>query len=303
MSIKNLEDLFLNPPKQETVIDGIKFIPRSFRTFFIEKDGTKKLVKRVLDNRIIKPFIYFKKIPDIDLILDSQQLLIENTRFEIFNINSNAKHSNTNCVDKLTNLYTYSQNIIFLKENTLIDVQHFVWETAHRFLPIYNVTLGDIAFKLLENQTYDLSKCKKGFFHGDVHCGNILEYKKSLQLIDFDEVKYSYVALNLAQFFAMDVLKDFGQKLISVQTVKLIRQKILSKLEKEDAYYFDFFVSLMSYYWNVRLIPTVFEEGKRKTELIKSLQDLLPFIISLQDGDYYPALGSNCLKDGKVLFF
>lgn len=294
-----LEDIFLNPPDQEIVVDGIKITPRTFRNFFIEADGVKKFVKKLSTEDLHRSFLIFKKIPKVEFLTDGHTFVLDKHIYRVTDFDHSLSSADLSCFPELMNIYSYSDRVRFVRRN-FSDIHYFISETSHTLAPVYGTSLGDIAFKMLDGKNIRLEGCRKGFFHGDFHFGNILKNDKGLHIIDFTDVKYSYVAFNFAQCFLIEVIDKIDA--IGIEKISEIRKFIMSKLDKSDAYYFDFFVSVMAYHWYIRMIPNLFSDIKlRKSHFISQLEVTLNILFSLQDGTVFPILGSNYIKDGKIV--
>lgn len=294
-----LEEFFLNPPDREILIDGIKITPRSFRNFFIEYNGKKKFVKKVLVEQFHRSVLMFEKIPRVDFLFNSQVFVIEKDLFEVVDIDPSLTFADLNCFADMLNVYTYSDRLKFVQRK-FADVHYYISETSHTLAPVYGSSLGDIAFKVIGNSNYNLEHCKRGFFHGDFHFGNIMKNDSGLFIIDFSDVKYSYVALNLAQCFLIEVVDKIDA--IGIEKIGEVRKTILSKLDKWDAHYFDFLVGVAAYNWYIRMIPNLFPDIKeRKSRFVGQLETTLNILLKLQSGTEFPVMGSSCIKDGKIV--
>lgn len=80
----------------------------------------------------------------------------------------------------------------------------------------------------------------RGLHHGDLISDNILVGPDGLHVIDLDPILHTYAALNLAHFFAAEILaKPQNHRYFGA-----VRARFVGALEADDAESFDFFVLL-----------------------------------------------------------
>ena len=89
----------------------------------------------------------------------------------------------------------------------------------------------------------ELSSCKKGFFHGDIHYENLLSLEGETILIDFDNVKNTYAALNLAYLYFASHSRDYAlnhnkKSLLCAIKVKKYFLEVCSKPDRDAFNYF-----------------------------------------------------------------
>jgi hypothetical protein len=88
----------------------------------------------------------------------------------------------------------------------------------------------------------DEGRFRSGLFHEDLQTTNILAGRGRLHLIDLDPIWHTYSVMNLAHFFAMEVI---GKRRLGA--FDGIREHLVAALEEESERDFDFFVLLALY--------------------------------------------------------
>lgn len=261
------------------VNEEVSITPRNHRTFFVNSiSGKKFLVKLVAEHALKnKKFVQFEEIPNIKLVTEKHIVTYEDEFYEIFELNKSISSGTIDNFHTLINLYHHSHKIKVFTDS-FYSVGN-MYHVAHTHNSHYGVSLGDVISKF-KKRTKNLSKhvlgCKNGFFHGDVHFGNVLADKSGeLYLVDLDTVRNSYVLLNLAQLFYIELFKrstPFEQLLVE-------REGVLKNVSPADAKTFDFFVLLCGLNWSIRTIP--FQEPdvqNRKSILVTGLSEQFSFM-------------------------
>jgi len=247
---------------------------RSDRSFFIKHGESIKLVKQITSQSLgKKSFIVLHDIPNVNILTKCDTVSFGDELYEIHDVNRQLHSADIRCFRKLINLYDYNDKISMLTP-MFRNVGYFIDETAHAYTPHYGESLGDVCeqFKIMTAQyARRVQDCQRGWFHGDMHYGNILTDDKKLYIVDLDDVMYSYTALNLAMPFYIEVFAKYRGGVLSLDDFKFVRRLIRDNLADADTISFDFFALLMSFWWNVRTVPHIVADLGSRKETLKGI--------------------------------
>ncbi len=184
-------------------------------------------------------------------------------------------------------IYTHNDLILFLKPQVFVSWKHYVditgWTDITNHYPKEVRTVIFETVKDLSQKLHNLASCKKGWIHGDFHCPNVLLDDDGIAYtIDFDSVRYSYSALNVAQAFYTENFKKhlLGVKGWTWEKVQAQYTETISVLSKCDKQNFKNFMRVMGFYWELRTIPF---RSKQPDKRLAQLYDWIRLIGKIYD--------------------
>ena len=264
--IKFFSDFFKD--KQE-----YKIVNKNNRTFLVYKDDHLEYVIKHKNN---ENDFFCLPFENIVVCNDGKTIFFKEQPIEIIKVSKElygAKEaSNEDVVAVGEKLYSNCDKIIFFKEQKFLEPNHFIDVMKWTDLSLHYPKEIEKAIEEYRISIMPMFKnengCKRGFVHLDLQRPNVLKNNGKLFLIDFETCCFSYAAINVAQGFYNCYIKQKTQEESKQKYKELM--KCLNDQDKEN---FKFFIKLISFYWEIRVIPfKILDHEGRLKELKKFIK-------------------------------
>lgn len=235
---------------------GCKWEHKHGRTWILRRNDQVVLVVKKITNPTTAIMLPFENV----------QFMTGNLRFRhqkdtmelILVRGASRKSTPQECLDTGVSIYKNLDNIMVIGQK--IKMPKDILTLGHVLTPHYPPQSSELAkplFARLLSAFRGIEKCPRGFFHGDLHCPNVLVDGDQKFVIDFDDISHSPGILNIAQPYYIENLK---KHLLSVEgydweKVLSFTNGFIDKLLPQDRENFWSFVRLCGYYWETRTIP------------------------------------------------
>lgn len=249
-------------------------VNKNGRTFLVYRDGVLDYVIKHKNNDND-----FFCLPFDGLIIcnDGKTIFVNDQFVEVIKVGKElhgAKEaSNEEVVSVGEKLYLNNDKIVFYKEQKFLEPIHFIdvlkWTDLSLHYPKDVEKVVSEYYDSIIVEFKNKENCKRGFVHLDLQRPNVLKNHGKLFLIDFETCCYSYSAINVAQGFYNCYIK---QKTIEESKIKY--KELINCLNDNDKENFKFFIKVISFYWEIRVIP--FKQPDHNDRL-KELKNFIKF--------------------------
>ncbi len=235
---------------------GCKWQNKHDRTWILHKDGKIVMVVKKIRNQSKAIAVPFN---NIHFLTSNFRFTSQKQHMEMITVRGDWRKSTPQEVletgigiyNNINNILVVQTPIKMPKDILALDA---VLDSQY---PAPSKPFAQASYKKLLNNFDSVEKCGRGFFHGDLHCPNVLVDGDQKYVIDFDDISIAPSVLNIAQPYYIENLK---KHLLSVEgydwdRIGDITNTFLGNLKQPDKTNFWKFVRLCGYYWETRTIP------------------------------------------------